>query len=89
MDLIYLLGRFHVVVLHLPLGIIVALFVLELLSRREKYRQVDQKIHGRQFPSSLAGIVPSAGRKKSYSCSSVSVPMTLSQNRKYSAKLHW
>lgn len=37
MDLIYLLGRFHVVVLHLPLGIIVAIVVLELLARREKY----------------------------------------------------
>lgn len=40
MDLIYLLGRFHVVVLHVPLGVIVALFILELLARREKYRHL-------------------------------------------------
>lgn len=40
MDFIYLLGRFHVVVLHIPLGVVVALFILELLSRREKYRHL-------------------------------------------------
>ena len=34
MDFIYFLGRFHVLVLHLPIGIIVALFVLESLSAR-------------------------------------------------------
>ncbi|HVY65448.1 MAG TPA: c-type cytochrome domain-containing protein [Gammaproteobacteria bacterium] len=38
MDFIFFLGRLHVLVLHLPIGIIVALFVLEFLSRREKYR---------------------------------------------------
>ena len=30
MDFVYFLGRFHVLVLHLPIGIIVALCVLEL-----------------------------------------------------------
>jgi uncharacterized membrane protein len=38
MDFIYFLGRFHVLVLHLPIGIVVALFVLEWASRKEKYR---------------------------------------------------
>jgi uncharacterized membrane protein len=38
MDFIYFLGRFHVLVLHLPIGIIVVLFVLEWLARKEKYR---------------------------------------------------
>ncbi|MEO8465322.1 MAG: c-type cytochrome domain-containing protein [Gammaproteobacteria bacterium] len=38
MDFIFFLGRLHVLVLHLPIGIIVALFVLEWLSRKEKYR---------------------------------------------------
>jgi len=28
MDFIYFLGRFHVLVLHLPIGVILALFVL-------------------------------------------------------------
>ena len=38
MDFVYFLGRLHVVVLHLPLGIIVAVFVLEWLARKEQYR---------------------------------------------------
>jgi uncharacterized membrane protein len=41
MDFVYFLGRFHVLVLHLPIGIIVALFVLEYLSRKERYRYLD------------------------------------------------
>jgi uncharacterized membrane protein len=38
MDFVYFLGRFHVLVLHLPIGMIVALFLLEWVSRKEKYR---------------------------------------------------
>jgi uncharacterized membrane protein len=38
MDFLYFLGRFHVLVLHLPIGIIVAVFVLEWLARKEKYQ---------------------------------------------------
>jgi uncharacterized membrane protein len=41
MDLIYFLGRFHVLALHIPLGVIVVLFVLELLARKEKYRHLE------------------------------------------------
>jgi uncharacterized membrane protein len=41
MDFLYFLGRFHVLALHLPIGIIVALFVLEWLARREKYRYLE------------------------------------------------
>jgi uncharacterized membrane protein len=37
MDFIYFLGRFHVLVLHIPIGIIVALLVMEWLVRKEKY----------------------------------------------------
>lgn len=40
MDFIYFLGRFHVVVLHVPLGIIVALVGLEWAARKEKYRHL-------------------------------------------------
>jgi uncharacterized membrane protein len=40
MDFIYFLGRFHVVVLHIPIGIVVALVGLEWASRKEKYRQL-------------------------------------------------
>ena len=38
MNFIFFLGRLHVLVLHLPIGIVVAVFVLEWLSRKEKYR---------------------------------------------------
>src|SRR6185503_20199274 len=38
MGFVYFLGRFHVLVLHLPIGMIVVLFVLEFLSRKERYR---------------------------------------------------
>ena len=41
MDFVYFLGRFHVLVLHLPIGMIVALFVLEYLSRKERWRYLD------------------------------------------------
>src|SRR5687767_15966168 len=41
MDFVYFLGRFHVLVLHLPIGIIVALCVLELLSRKDRYRYLE------------------------------------------------
>jgi uncharacterized membrane protein len=41
MDFIFFLGRFHVLVLHLPIGIILALFVLEYLSRKERYRYLE------------------------------------------------
>jgi uncharacterized membrane protein len=37
MDFIFFLGRFHVLVLHLPIGIIVVLFVVEWLARKPKY----------------------------------------------------
>jgi uncharacterized membrane protein len=40
MELIYFLGRFHVLALHIPIGIIVAIFVLEWLTRKEKYQHL-------------------------------------------------
>ena len=41
MDFVYFLGRFHVLALHLPIGIIVVLFVLEYLSRKERFRYLE------------------------------------------------
>ena len=41
MGLIFFLGRFHVLALHIPIGIIVAIFVLELLARKEKYHHLE------------------------------------------------
>lgn len=41
MSFIYFLGRFHVLVLHVPIGIIIAIVVLEALARREKYRHLE------------------------------------------------
>jgi uncharacterized membrane protein len=42
MSFIYFLGRFHVLALHIPIGIIIVVFVLELLSRKEKWRHLQQ-----------------------------------------------
>jgi len=41
MDFIFFLGRLHVLLLHLPIGMIVALFLLEWLSRKDKYRYLE------------------------------------------------
>ena len=41
MDLIYFLGRWHVLVLHLPIGMICALFVLEWLARKQRFRHLE------------------------------------------------
>ena len=41
MNLIYFLGRLHVLVLHIPIGIIVAILVLELLARKDKFRHLE------------------------------------------------
>jgi uncharacterized membrane protein len=38
MNIVYFLGRLHVVVLHLPIGIVLVTLAVELLSRREKFR---------------------------------------------------
>ena len=38
MEFLYFLGRFHVLVLHIPIGLVVAIVVLEWLARREPYR---------------------------------------------------
>ena len=40
MDFLYFLGRFHVLALHIPIGIIVAIFVLEWMSRKQKYQHL-------------------------------------------------
>lgn len=41
MDFVYFLGRFHVLALHLPIGIILVAIVLEWVARKEKYRQLE------------------------------------------------
>lgn len=41
MDLVYFFGRFHVLVLHIPIGIIIAIFFLELMARKEKYAHLE------------------------------------------------
>lgn len=41
MDFLYLLGRFHVLVLHLPIGIILLAIAAEFFARVPRFRQVD------------------------------------------------
>src|SRR5262245_48503505 len=38
MDFIYFLGRFHVLVLHLPIALVLVTVLAEWLARKEKYR---------------------------------------------------
>jgi uncharacterized membrane protein len=60
MDFIFFLGRFHVLVLHLPIGMICALFVLEWLSRKEKYRYLEAAspfLWGATAVSAIAAVV--------------------------------
>ena len=41
MDFIYFLGRFHVLVLHLPIALVLIAVVAEWLARRERYRSLE------------------------------------------------
>src|SRR5271167_2645563 len=41
MQFIYFLGRFHVVLVHLPIGFVLAVVFIEFVARKEKYRQID------------------------------------------------
>lgn len=44
MNFIFFLGRFHVLMLHLPIGIIVVVFLMEWLSRKEQYRYLQSAL---------------------------------------------
>lgn len=44
MNLVYFLGRFHVLALHLPITLVIATVLLDWLSRREKYRQLEPAV---------------------------------------------
>ena len=41
-DFVIFLGRFHPLVVHLPIGILMLAFVMELLSRREKFKAIGE-----------------------------------------------
>src|SRR6185503_9483180 len=43
-DFLFFLGRFHVLALHLPIGIIIVAVVLDFVSRRERYRALGQAV---------------------------------------------
>lgn len=57
MDFVYFLGRFHVLVLHLPIGMIVALFVLEYLSRKERFRYLEAASPYLWVATAISGLV--------------------------------
>jgi uncharacterized membrane protein/mono/diheme cytochrome c family protein len=44
MDLIHFLGRFHVMVLHLPIALVLAAVAAEWLARRERYRDLQSAL---------------------------------------------
>ena len=41
-DFVFFLGRFHVLALHLPIGIVIAAVVLDWLARRPRYATLAQ-----------------------------------------------
>lgn len=43
-DFIFFLGRFHVLVLHLPIGILLLSVVLDVMSRQPRYAHLDQTL---------------------------------------------
>ncbi len=44
MGIIEILGRFHPVILHIPIGILVLAFLMEYLSRRERYKMLEPAV---------------------------------------------
>jgi hypothetical protein len=44
MEIVYLLGRFHVLVLHLPIGILLLAVLLELLTLRQGFRALEASL---------------------------------------------
>jgi len=42
MDFLFFLGRFHVLALHLPIGIVIVAVVLDFVARRERYKALAQ-----------------------------------------------
>jgi hypothetical protein len=44
MEIVYLLGRFHVLVLHLPIGILLLAVLLELLALRQGFRALEASL---------------------------------------------
>ena len=44
MDFVFFLGRFHVLVLHLPIGIILVAIALEWAARKERYARLDSAV---------------------------------------------
>lgn len=57
MDFIYFLGRFHVLVLHIPIGIIVATLILEWLVRKDKYSHLESAAGFMWMAGALSAIV--------------------------------
>src|SRR6185503_10437787 len=41
-DFLFFLGRFHVLALHLPIGIVIVAVAVDFLARRERYRALGQ-----------------------------------------------
>jgi uncharacterized membrane protein/mono/diheme cytochrome c family protein len=55
-DTLYFLGRFHVLLLHLPIGILLLAVVLEVASRRERFRHLAAALDAVWVLGALAAI---------------------------------
>lgn len=60
MDFVYFLGRFHVLVLHLPIGIILITLLLEWLARNPRYRHLDPAAGYLWVAAAVSAIVTAA-----------------------------
>lgn len=56
-ELIYFFGRFHVLVLHLPIGILLLAVLAEILSRRERYRAFQPAVGFIWLAGALSAVV--------------------------------
>src|SRR5262245_1934976 len=56
-DTLYFLGRFHVLILHLPIGILLLAVVLEVASRRKRFRHLGPALDAVWVLGALAAVV--------------------------------
>lgn len=60
MDFLYFLGRFHVLLLHLPIGILLLAVVLEVASRRERFSHLVPAVSAVWALGAISAIVTAA-----------------------------
>jgi uncharacterized membrane protein len=60
MDLNYFLGRFHVVLVHLPIGLLLLAVVMQFLSRKERFKNLGTAISISLFLGTVSAVLAAA-----------------------------